>query len=80
MVSITLSIPEELKKKMKQYDEINWSAIVRKILQEKIQKLVWKEEMLKELRMEEEFTNWTIEMGRKMKIERLKELKKKGIL
>ena len=80
MVSITLSIPEELKKKMKQYDEINWSAIVRKILQEKIQKLIWKEEMLKELRMEEEFTNWTIEMGRKMKIERLKELKKKGIL
>ncbi len=80
MVSITLSIPEEIRKKMKQYDEINWSALVRKIIEKKVQELSWKEEMLKQLKKEEEFTNWTVEMGRKMKAERLKELKNKGII
>ncbi len=80
MVSITLSVPEEIRKKMKEYDEINWSALVRKIIEKKIEELSWKEEMLKQLEEEKEFTDWTVEMGRRMKAERLKELKKKGII
>ena len=74
MVSITLSIPEEIRKKMKQYDEINWSALVRKIIEKKIQELSWKEEMLKQLKKEEEFTNWTVEIGKKAKRGRFKRL------
>jgi len=80
MVSITLSIPEEIRKKMDQFPEINWSGMVRKMLIEKINYLSWKEETLKQLKKEEKFTDWTVEMGRKMKSARLKELKEKGIL
>ena len=75
---MTLSIPEELRKKMKQYDEINWSAIVRKILQEKIQKLAWKEEMLKELKEQEKFEKEAIELGNKIKESMWKSYKKEG--
>lgn len=74
MVSITLSIPEELRKKMKEHDEINWSAIVRKTIEKRIQELRWKEEMLKQLKEEEEFTKWAIKMGRKAKKGRFKRL------
>jgi len=77
---MTISVPEDLRKKMNQFPEINWSGLVRKTLIEKINHLVWKEETLKELEREESFTDWTVEMGRKMKSERLKELKKKGNL
>lgn len=80
MVSVTISIPEDIRKKMNQFEEINWSGLIRKTLINKINLLVWKEETLKQLKKEEEFTDWSIEMGRKMKSRRLKELKKKKIL
>jgi len=32
-VNLTLAIPIELKKKMQEYDEVNWSAVIRKLLQ-----------------------------------------------
>ena len=65
MVSITLSIPEEIKKKMEQFPEINWSGLVRKIILEKIEKLIWKEEMLKRLDGEKDFSNWAVGLVRK---------------
>ena len=37
--NITLSIPEHLYKKMKQYPEIKWSVIIRRYLEEFIDKL-----------------------------------------
>ena len=80
MVSMTLSIPEDIKKKMEEFPEVNWSGLVRKILLEKINELSWKQEMLEQIKKDEEFTNWAVEMGRKMKRDRLKELKKKRIL
>ena len=69
MVSLTLSIPEELKKKMEQFPEIKWSGLVRKIIIEKTQELQWRQEMLKKLKQEDEsgFTQWTVDMGRKAK-------------
>mgnify|MGYP001614257139 CR=1 FL=1 len=36
MVNITLSIPEELHKKMKSFSEIKWSEIARKALEQRI--------------------------------------------
>lgn len=39
MVNITLSIPEELHKKMKNFSEIKWSEIARKALEQRINDL-----------------------------------------
>jgi len=80
MVSITLSVPEETRKRMKQFPEINWSGLVRKTIDKKLEEFIWKENMLKGLKKEDDFTNWTVEMGRKMKEERLKELKKRKLI
>ena len=78
MVSITLSIPEELREKMKQYDEINWSALVRKIIEKKVQELRWKEELLKDLDSQEKFNQEAIRIGDKIKESMWKRYKKEG--
>jgi len=36
MVSITLSVPNELKLEMDQFEEMNWSAIAREAIKNKI--------------------------------------------
>ncbi len=40
MTNITLAIPEELKKQLQKHDEINWSAVIRRALQEHLNTLV----------------------------------------
>lgn len=35
MVSLTLSVPEELKRKMDKFPEINWSEVARQAISEK---------------------------------------------
>jgi len=39
MVKITISIPDELSKKMKRHSEVNWSEVVRKALTTYVNKL-----------------------------------------
>ncbi len=65
MVSITLSVPEEIKELMKKHPEINWSGLVRKSIMEKSMELSLKGEMLKELKKEEEFNDWAVNLIRK---------------
>jgi len=36
MVSMTLSIPKELKKEMERFPEINWSVVAREAIKRKI--------------------------------------------
>ena len=54
MVSITLSVPEDLKAQMDTFPEMNWSAVARKAIQnkiillEKINKLLEKSELTEE--------------------------------
>lgn len=36
MVSITLSVPEETKKEMDTFPEINWSAVAREAIQQRL--------------------------------------------
>ena len=36
MVSITLSVPEELKIEMELYKDINWSAVAREAIQQRL--------------------------------------------
>ena len=39
MVSVTLSIPQKLREKMKEHDEIRWSDVMRAIIQRKLEEL-----------------------------------------
>ncbi len=39
MVNITLSVPQDLKQKMDNFGEINWSAVAREAFDEKIKDL-----------------------------------------
>jgi hypothetical protein len=82
MVSITLSVPPEVRKKMKQFPEVNWSALIRKLIEEKVAMLSLKEKLLSKLKEENEsgFTDWTIELGRRVKEDSAKKLKKEGLL
>lgn len=75
MVSITLSIPEDVRDVMKKFPEINWSGLVRKSIIEKAQELKLKENMLNELKEEESFVRWSVDLGRKAKKGRLKRIK-----
>ena len=54
MVSMTLSVPQELKKEMEQYPEINWSVVAREAIKrklailQKMNKLLAKSELTEE--------------------------------
>lgn len=78
MANITLSFPEELKQKMELFPEVNWSAFMRKYLESKINRLIWKEQMLKQLDVEKDFDEESIEVGNKIKEDVWKKLKKEG--
>jgi len=78
MVSITVSIPDELRKKMEEFPEINWSGLVRKIITQKIRELAWKEEMLKQLKEEEKYIEESLRIGDKIKEGMWKKYKKEG--
>lgn len=80
MVSVTLSVPEEIKQKMERFQEMNWSGFIRKAIIEKTQELTWKEEMLKKLKGEEEITEWSISLQQKARNNRFEQLKKKGLV
>lgn len=80
MVSVTLAIPEEVKKRMEHFPEINWSGFVRKAIIQKTEELTWKEKMLKELKKEEGITDWTVKLQRVGRRGRLEALKKKGLI
>jgi len=80
MVSITLSVPEDVKKKMEHFSELNWSGFVRKVIIEKTKELSWKEEMMEKLEKEKEIEDWAVKLQHKAREERLKELKKKGLI
>ena len=63
---------------METFPEINWSALVKKYLEMKINKLAWKQEMLQSLNKEKEFDETAIEIGNKIKENVIGKLKKKG--
>ncbi len=74
MVSITISVPEEIRKIMKNSPEVNWSGLVRKAIIEKAQQLELKEKLLKQLNEEKELIEWSVELGRKAKKGRFEKL------
>jgi len=60
MVSITLSVPEDVHDLMKKFPEVNWSGLVRTCITEKAKTL----EMLKKLGEEKEFNDWAVKLVR----------------
>ncbi len=52
MANITLSIPDDLHRKMKEFSEIKWSEVARKAIQKKVQDL----EMLDKLTSKSKLT------------------------
>jgi len=78
MVSVTLSIPQEVKHKMERFSEINWSGFVRSCIEKKAKELSWKEEMLKKLEAEKDFDRFALEIGDNIKEGMWKRYKKEG--
>ena len=65
MVSITFSIPEETKKTIKEFPEVNWTHLVRSAIEEKAKKLNSKKILLERLKKEKNFMDWSVEVVRK---------------
>lgn len=80
MVSITLSVPQEVKEKMDKFSEINWSGLIRKTILEKTDELSWREEMLQKLKGEQGLNDWAVSLQRKARKGRFNELKKRGLI
>jgi hypothetical protein len=63
MGAITLSMPEELRKEMGEFPEINWSAVAREAIKRRILLLKEMNELLKDSRLTEEDT---IRLGKEL--------------
>jgi len=63
MVSITLSVPEDIKREMEQFQDINWSAVAREAIKRRILLLQQIREFTRESTLTEEDT---IRLGRKV--------------
>lgn len=77
LVSVTLSVPEEVKRKMEKHREINWSGFVRKCIIEKTSELEKGEKLAEE---EKEIIGWAVKLQRAGRKGRFEELKKKGLV
>ena len=76
MPNVTLSITDDLKKKMDSLPEINWSEVTREFLSDKVKRLAFLKKLEGQLESkgEQELTKWSIELGRKAKKGRFKRL------
>ncbi|MFB6361474.1 MAG: hypothetical protein ABEH59_09155 [Halobacteriales archaeon] len=64
MVSVTLSVPEEMKAQMDEHPEINWSEVARQSIERKLDEL----RVLETFKEESELTEAeAIELGRELK-------------
>lgn len=63
MTTMTLAVPEELKEKMDEFPEINWSAVAREAIKNKINMLQKFKEFTKDSTMTEEDA---LELGAKV--------------
>ncbi|MEK6888671.1 MAG: hypothetical protein AABW80_01040 [Nanoarchaeota archaeon] len=53
MVNITLSIPDELQGELRKYDEVNWSAVIRKLLVEHLERIKMVEKIAQKSKLTE---------------------------
>ncbi len=72
MVSITLSVPADLKQEMEQFCEINWSAVARDAIKHKVALLRKFKEFTKDSTLTEEDA---LQLGAKVTSEAMKKHK-----
>ncbi|MBS1263597.1 MAG: hypothetical protein MAG715_00780 [Methanonatronarchaeales archaeon] len=63
LVSVTLSVPEEMKEKMDRFPEINWSEVARQSIDEKLRDLQFLEEFKERSELSERDA---VELGREV--------------
>ena len=63
MVSITLSVPEDMKEEMNNFHDINWSAVAREAIKERLKMLRIFKEFTKDSTLTEEDA---LRLGRKV--------------
>ena len=80
MVSITLSVPEEVKSLMSKFDEVNWSGFIRKCIIKKTEELTWKEKLIRQLGHEKELIDWSVKTQHAGRKGRAEILRKKGLI
>ena len=66
MVTMTLAVPKELKKRMEEHPEINWSEVARQAFKQKILDLEFLREFKKDSSMTEEEA---LKLGKELKRE-----------
>ena len=76
MESITLSVPDETRKLMKEFPDVNWSGFVRKAIEERARELKRIEGLKRELAKEREFDTWAISVVRDGRKGRAQQLRK----
>ncbi len=64
MANITLSVPDEIRKEMKEFSEIRWSEIVRRAIIEKLETLRLAENLAKKSKLTEKDVK---QFGKKIK-------------
>jgi len=64
MVSITLAVPQDMKKSMETFQDVNWSAVAREAIKKKLILLEKFREFTKDSTVTEEDA---LELGRKLK-------------
>lgn len=72
MVSITLSVPEEMKHEMDSFQDINWSAVARQAIKNKLLMLEKFKEFAKDSTLTEEEA---LELGRRVSEKAMKKHK-----
>jgi hypothetical protein len=72
MANITLSVPDDLHKRMKLMREIRWSEVVRRAIEKKVDAEL--------LVSEAKFQDWAVGLQGEGRSDRYKELRKKGLI
>lgn len=80
MVSVTVSINEDIRSLMKQFPEMNWSGFVSRAIVQKVQEMKWREEMLRKLKAEEGAQEWAVGLQRRARKGRFEKLSKEGLV
>ena len=80
MVSVTVSINEDIRSLMKQFPDMNWSGCVSKAIEQKVGEMKWRDEMLRKLKAEEEAQEWAVGLQRRAQAGRFAKLRKEGLV
>ncbi|MFH1649224.1 MAG: hypothetical protein ABIA93_01620 [Candidatus Woesearchaeota archaeon] len=80
MVSVTLAIPSDVKRKMEKFSEINWSGFIRENIVQKTEELEKMELLRTQLKKEELLTELAVNAQRKTRKGRSEELRRKGLI